>query len=250
MDALIQRSVDAGERCVCAEPDRAGPPSSGAHPARYSDAGPERNAASGDAEDLPQKSHDESAERATPQELTPDPGRESGVVYLPWGVRSPLSARSLLTSVRNRFGSLERATLVAAPAASAASIVALSFSDIERYFDAEVRSIVFLTRELLLQLPENSGGGLTLVLIEPDGGVATPMQSLASGAVEGFYASVLEQYRESGPPVSGFVASGEEGDVDVLADFVHGQRTGHASRNRGRLQRFGKRTGLRSLFRQ
>ncbi len=225
MDALIRRSIAAGERCVCAEPDRTIAPGRGeAHPGRG----------------------EESGGRG---ETHPEHGEESGAVYLPWGLRSPLSARSLLSTVRNRFGSIDRATVVAAPAASAASIAALPFSEIERYIDEEVRSIVFLTRELLQQLPDSSDRGLTLVLVEPDGGGAVPMQSLASGAIGGFYASVLEQYRESGPPVFGFVVSADERDIDALVDFVYRERTGHTSRARGRLQRFGERTGLRSLFR-
>ena len=230
MDALIRRSLDAGERCVHAVPGLAESVSS--------------DAPSGDDSSAAAEHGDESAGDSS------EPGGGTGVVCLPWGLRSALSARSLVTSVRNRLGSLDRATVVAAPAESAASIAGLSISEIERYIDGEVRSIVFLVRELLVQLAEDSAGGLTLVLLEPGGGVAAPMQSLAGGAIEGFFASVLEQYRESGPPVFGFVASGDGGDVEALADFVNAERTERASRNRGRLQRFGKRTGLRSLFRQ
>lgn len=173
----------------------------------------------------------------------------SSCVRVPWSPRSPLSARSLTTSVINACGSLDRATVVMAPARAESSLVTTGISEIERYLDEQVRACVYVVRELLRYMEEAGHGTLTLVLLEPSDGPSAALQSLAGGAVEAFATTVLEHYRESGPAVYGFVGSDLPEEADGFAEFIVNEQRERAARIRGRMQRFGKRGAFRSLFR-
>ncbi|MFW5995374.1 MAG: hypothetical protein ACOCRN_04610 [Spirochaetia bacterium] len=175
--------------------------------------------------------------------------RSSSHVRVPWSPRSPLSARSLTTSVLNACGSLDRATVVIAPTRAEASLVATGISEIERYLDEQVRSVVYVVRELLRYMEGVGQGSVTLVLVEPADGASSALQALAGGAADAFAATVLEHYRESGPPVYGFVGSDVPEEVEGFAEFIVNEQQERAARIRGRMQRFGKRGAFRSLFR-
>ncbi|MFW5995342.1 MAG: hypothetical protein ACOCRN_04445 [Spirochaetia bacterium] len=212
---------------------------------------------------------------------------ESGRLHLPWSPRSPLSARALTTAGINACGSVDRAVLVAAPAACSASLVDTSISDIERYLDEQLRSMVYLSRELLRHLsaytvPANAGsqgagsthaapehaasqkaapehaasqkaapaaGSLIIAVAEPEEAVSESMRSLAYGAVEAFLSTLLDHYRESGPPVYGFIGPESGEQAGAYAAYINSECRDRPGKIRGRLQRYGKRTSLRSLFR-
>ena len=169
-------------------------------------------------------------------------------IRVPWAPRSPLSARAVTTACVNACGSLERATVVISPARGEASLTSAGISEIERYLDEEVRSFVYLVRELLSHMERSGQGWLTIVLLEPAEGTSTVFQSLAGGAAEAFVSTVLDHYRESGPPVFGFTGTDEQEDVSAFAQFIEAEQRDRGTRIRGRMQRFGKRGAFRSLF--
>ncbi len=185
------------------------------------------------------------------------PSWQSERLHLPWSPRSPLSARSLTTATVTASGSLDRAVLVTAPAPCAASLVDTGISDIERYLDEQLRSTVYLARELLRHLsaasPQNyegpPAGSLIVAVAEPEESVGASMRSLVYGAVESFLSTLLDHYRESGPAVFGFIGPDSEEQAQAYATFIENECRERPAKIRGRLQRYGKRTALRSLFR-
>ncbi len=186
-----------------------------------------------------------------------EPAWKSGRLHLPWSARSPLSSRSLTTAAVTASGSVDRAVIVVAPAHCGASLVDTGISEIERYLDEQLRSTVYLSRELLRHLssytpPDDAGpstGSLIIAVGEPEEAVGESMRSLVYGAVEAFVSTLLDHYRESGPPVYGFIGPDSEEHTGAYASFIEAECRERPGKIRGRLQRFGKRTALRSLFR-
>ncbi|MFP4644313.1 MAG: hypothetical protein ACLFM0_08150 [Spirochaetales bacterium] len=182
---------------------------------------------------------------------------KSDRLHVPWSPRSPLSARSLTSACVNACGTVDRAVLVIAPARCGASLVDAGISEIERYLDDELRSVVYLSRELLRHLSAYTptteagptAGSLIIAVAEPEDAVGESMRSLVYGAVGAFLSTLLDHYRESGPPVYGFIGPDSEEQAGAYASFIETECRERAGRIRGRLQRYGKRTALRSLFR-
>lgn len=196
----------------------------------------------------------ERARSAGEQVVVADPSiaethSDSKAIRIPWNSRSALSARSLVIAAVNECGSLDRATIVISPQRGALSLVDTGITELERYLDNELRSVVYLVREMLSAFSERGQGELTVIIVEPNADSVAPLQSLVLGAVDAFLSTILEQYRESGPPVYGFAGPDSEEHIGEFADFVRGERLERGGKIRGRIQRFGKRGAFRSFFR-
>ena len=119
-------------------------------------------------------------------------------LLLSWNRRSPVSARSVLLSVLNAFGSLDEAVVLEPPVAHGSTLVETASADIDRAMD-DAKGPLFLLREVLGAFSRTGSGTVSLVA----GGTATcPVESAAREAFRGLGTALLAA------PGAGVVANG------------------------------------------
>jgi NAD(P)-dependent dehydrogenase (short-subunit alcohol dehydrogenase family) len=161
---------------------------------------------------------------------------------LRWNRRSPLSARSVVLSVLNAFGTLDEAVILEPPSAGAAALGDLSSTDIDRAFD-DAKGPMLLLREVVATLARLGTGTVSFV----SGGAASgPVQSAAREAFRGLAGALLSS---PGPGliINGFQA-GHAGPEEYAA-FVDRTLEEKARKISGRWFSFPPRGGfLQGVF--
>ena len=148
---------------------------------------------------------------------------EKGKNILQWNPGSPLSARTLAIAAENRLGKIDEAILVCSPLAVYRSAGELSPAEIERHINEQIKSWLFIVRELSLVFKAQNGGTIALAAPEPEiekkiKGKDAPVDLLGLAAAASFNALAqgLIASREDGPVrIMGFSGSsaGSEGDI-------------------------------------
>jgi len=135
---------------------------------------------------------------------------EKGKNILQWNPGSPLSARTLLIAAENRLGQIDEAILVCSPLAVFRSAGELSPAEIEKHINEQIKSWLFIIRELSLVFKAQNDG--TIALVAPESGSEkiikgkdAPVDLLGLAASASFNA--LTQ---------GLIASREEGSVRIM----------------------------------
>jgi NAD(P)-dependent dehydrogenase (short-subunit alcohol dehydrogenase family) len=138
------------------------------------------------------------------------------ILTVPWIRRSPISARTVLLSALNAFGSIEDAFILEAPAPEASPIHKTSSADIEKAFD-DAKGAVFAVRELLGYFLSRQSSVLCLVssVRGPD---ATALEAGLHEGFRGFASSLLTSQANSGIVVNGFQSIGA--NPEEFAAFI------------------------------
>ncbi len=120
-------------------------------------------------------------------------------VSLAWNRRSAASARTVLLSVLNAFGTLDEALVLEPPFAGApASIAASSSADVDRAFD-DAKGPVLMAREVVATFLGRGAGIITFV----SGGAASgPLEAAVREAFRGMATALMSS------PGPGIVANG------------------------------------------
>jgi NAD(P)-dependent dehydrogenase (short-subunit alcohol dehydrogenase family) len=106
---------------------------------------------------------------------------------LTWNRRSPVSARTVLLSVRNAFETLDEALILEPPFPAGSPLTEAASADIERAFD-DSKGPVFLARELLGSFLAGGGGVISFV---SGGPAAGPVESAAREAFRGLATALM-----------------------------------------------------------
>ena len=119
-------------------------------------------------------------------------------LVLRWNRRSPVSARSVVLSALNAFGTLDEALILEPAAPGAALLAEVSSADIDRAFD-DAKGPMLLLREVTATFARLGAGTLGFV---SGGTAAGPVESAAREAFRGLAAALLSS------PGPGLVANG------------------------------------------
>lgn len=132
---------------------------------------------------------------------------------LSWNRRSPVSARSVVLSVLNAFGTLDEVLVLEPPSAAAATLAETASADVDRALD-DAKGPVFLLREVLATFSRIGSGTVGFAI----GGAASgPVESATREAFRGFAAALLAS------PGAGIVANGFQagtGGHEEYAAFI------------------------------
>lgn len=162
---------------------------------------------------------------------------EEGAVA--WMRHSPLSARTVVSTAVNRFGSLSDVLILVEAAESQTPYHRVGSAEVEERVDVVLKGALYLAREALGQMIQLGAGTLSLVLCEQARTRSTALESGLAGATVEFGEALFQEYRDEGPVVRGFRAVAAEADEfarlvaeEILSDgrksrgkwLVHGRR--------------------------
>ena len=132
---------------------------------------------------------------------------------LVWNRRSAASARTVLLSVVNAFGTLDEAVILE-PAAAGGALTSVTTADVDRAFD-DAKGPVLLVREVLASFVGRGSGTLGFASGGPASG---PVEAAARDAFRGLATALMGAPGASGIIVNGFQAG--PGTVEDYAAFI------------------------------
>jgi NAD(P)-dependent dehydrogenase (short-subunit alcohol dehydrogenase family) len=137
------------------------------------------------------------------------------LLSLPWNRRSAASARTVLLSAVNAFGTLDEAVILEPPFTAAASAFASAASaDVDRAFD-DAKGPVLIAREVIASF---LGRGAGIVSFVSGGPASGPVEAAVKDAFRGLATSLM-----SSPGGAGIIANGFQGglvDAGEYAAFI------------------------------
>jgi len=157
---------------------------------------------------------------------------------VPWNPLSFASARAALLEAETALGGvLDELVIFADPPSDVTGITGLTPRTIERTVLEWAAGYAELIREAAKRFAERGGGSIVLVIVQAERG---PLGAMASGALTG----LAEGLFVAGTPLVRFSAIRDEsGQPDLLARQVI-KTLDEPSRDSGKLQRFGNRSGF------
>jgi len=150
---------------------------------------------------------------------------------------------------KNTLDTLEETVIVFSPDKGTGAYHEEGLSHIEERVDAGIRSVLFMTREVLTQLEQQGNGILSFVLFDGGSEPRPPLEGAALGAFSGFVQSLFDQYANEPVLIRGFHWRVDSEDRRGFARFVLRDHAERPERTRGRWVRFGRRGGLFSRTR-
>ncbi|MDR1933306.1 MAG: SDR family NAD(P)-dependent oxidoreductase [Spirochaetales bacterium] len=139
-----------------------------------------------------------------------NPGEKQSLHYIAWNLRSPLSARTVVTQAINAFETLDEVIVVFSADTGKKDFHELSFADMEKTVDDTIKSFFFLLKEVFLALQRQKKG--VLCFAHHDGGVEAlpPPQAAASMAFRAFASALFTQYQNEPFTLYGYYSSTAE----------------------------------------
>jgi hypothetical protein len=170
-----------------------------------------------------------------------------GPVSLDWNPGSPVSARGLVLSAKNRLGRIDQAVLVCVPPAVRKHAEDLNSANIEIIVNDYIKGWFFLAKELALLFTVQGAGSLALALSDTAGGGGRDDRDLigpsVSASFRAFAQGLMASAQEARYDVFGFALpadsfSGGSDSGDNVGAFVF-KTLEDGRRNRGRWHKFG-----------
>jgi hypothetical protein len=165
-------------------------------------------------------------------------------ILLDWNPGSPISARTLVLAVENRFKSISDAILVCCPPQVHRDAVNISFSDVEMLVNDYIKGWFFLVKELTAAFKAKGEGTLSLVYPEVNdtAGEEEAPDFLGHSALAFFrsFTRDLLAAAFSEPFLTLGFPGGETGDDAGFAAFIFKQLEDKNRRKNGKLHKYGK----------
>jgi hypothetical protein len=168
------------------------------------------------------------------------PGK--GQITLSWNPGSPISSRTLILSIENRFGQINDAILVCSPPALYRPAEALVPAEIEATVNNQIKGWFYLVRELALYFRDRENGTLALVApqINLRGGEspADLMGAAASASFRSLADGLLSSAGSEPFQILGFCS--ESGREKEFAPWIYKILDGASKKNSGKWHKYGK----------
>jgi NAD(P)-dependent dehydrogenase (short-subunit alcohol dehydrogenase family) len=159
---------------------------------------------------------------------------------LDWNSGSPISARALILQAVNKLEHIDDAVLVCVPPAYRRSVENLSFAEIDRLIDHNLKSWYFLVRELSAVFRARHTGTLALALPETGSKDDVPdlIGPVISSAFRSFAQSILASSAAVPYNVMGF-SSSDPGEENAFAAYIF-KTMDEGKKNSGKWHKYGK----------
>jgi hypothetical protein len=169
-----------------------------------------------------------------------------GAVSFAWNPGSPVSARTLVLSVENQIGQIDKAILVCTPPAVRKNAEDLSSSNIEIIVNDHIKGWFFLVKELAVVFKARQAGSLALVLSDIVSGDGRDDTDLIGPSVSASFRSFAQSLMASSQaepygvygfsiPAGAYLGTGDDNDVGA---FVF-KTLEDSKRNSGKWHKFG-----------
>jgi NAD(P)-dependent dehydrogenase (short-subunit alcohol dehydrogenase family) len=179
---------------------------------------------------------------------TPVVSEEEDLLVLEWNRNSPISAKNVVLSARNRFDRIDETLLLLTPELEPKLLQETATETIDRAVDAWIKGSLFLTKAVLLLYGQKQEGFLALIDHVPQmaAAVPPPLESALRGSFRAIAESIFAGIGQQNVFINGFESRSTR--IEELADFIFDTMTGKGSRTTGKWYRFPPRPGILSTF--
>ena len=179
---------------------------------------------------------------------TPLVSEEEDLLVVEWNRTSPVSAKNVVLSTRNRFDKIDETLLLLTPELERKLLQETATETIDRAVDAWVKGSLFLMKAVLQLYGQKQEGLLALINHQPQATSAVP-PALESALRGGFRAAAEAIFAGIGQPnvfINGFDSHSTK--IEELADFIFDTMKTRTVRATGKWHRFPPRSGILGAF--
>ncbi len=172
---------------------------------------------------------------------------DSNLLISTWNRRSPLAAKNVLLSGINQFGGIDEAIIIFPMDGENRPLHALPAAAIEASVDGQIKSQLFMIKEVLNYFQRERKGQLSLVRHDEGSETLPPLDAVCSGSFRSLSKSLFTFYQNEAVQINSFESASS--DSKLFVDFIIKTLDEKARDNHGKLYRFSDRGMLSSLTR-
>ncbi len=173
--------------------------------------------------------------RRKPNQRTKDAEKRAEnerLLLVPWTRQSPVSARNLILCGLNSFDTIDDAIIVHNLTKEMRTLHELPSAFIQEAIDAQLKSHVFLIKELISHFLKRKEGSLSLVVNREGAGVLSAIDSLLTSGFTALAASLFSVYQNEHLVINGFDSIST--DAEDYASFILSATSEKGRRNTGK----------------
>jgi NAD(P)-dependent dehydrogenase (short-subunit alcohol dehydrogenase family) len=167
-----------------------------------------------------------------------------GFLLTDWNRRSVISSRNVLLTVLNRYGRIDEAVIMQAPAVERSLLHETAYELIERAVDAWIKGTLFMIKGVLEAFGRGGGGLLALVHHVPQeaGTDFPPLEAALRGAFKSAAQSLFATNSQAGVRINGFESFSSQ--AREFAEFIVQTMQERGGRTSGKWFRYQPRGGF------
>jgi len=179
---------------------------------------------------------------------TPVVSEEEDLLVIKWNRSSPISAKNVVLSARNRFDRIDETLLLLTPELEPKLLQETATETINRAVDAWIKGSLFLLKAVLLLYGQKQEGFLALINHQPQAAAAVPppLESALRGGFRATAEAIFAGIGQANVFINGFESHTTK--IEELADFIFDTMTGRGIRTAGKWYRFPPRPGILSAL--
>lgn len=143
---------------------------------------------------------------------------DSNLLVTAWNRRSPLAAKNVLLSGINEFGGIDEAIIIFPMDGENRPLHALPAAAIEAAVDGQIKSQLFMIKEVLGYFQREKRGQLSLVRQDAGSETLPPLDAVCSGSFRTLSSSLFTFYQNEPVMINSFESV--TGDGKAFVDFI------------------------------
>jgi NADP-dependent 3-hydroxy acid dehydrogenase YdfG len=179
---------------------------------------------------------------------TPLVSEEEDLLLVEWNRKSPISAKNVLLTGRNRFDRIDQTLLLLAPELEQKLLQETAAETIDRAVDDWIKGSLYMIRVILRLYAEKQEGLLALINHMPQAAraVPPPLESALRGGFRATAEAIFAGVGQQNVFITGFESTSTK--IEELADFIFDTMNGKGIRIAGKWHRFPPRSGILSAL--
>lgn len=158
------------------------------------------------------------------------------VHLIPWNRRSPLSAKNVIMSALEENENLDEALVLFPEVAINKPFHETPSAEIEWAVDLQLKSNLFITKEIIYSMQKKGSGTLSLIHFLPGTEILPPLDALGSGAFTSLIKSLFTFYQNEAISINGYFSSSTE--AGNYAEFIFKNATDSQKSTHGKFYKF------------
>ncbi len=175
-----------------------------------------------------------------------DRKKTKGYKSVLWNTRSPLSAKNVVLEAVSSGERIDEAVVLFTSPKILNPFHEISAAEIERSIDYQIKSNLFLIKEILLHF-QNTDSDSTLSIVSYQAGtdVLPPLEALASGGFTGFAKSLFAFYQNEKLAINAYQS--QVPDIKEFSEYIYKSITERSKPVHGKLYKYPEKNVLSAL---
>jgi NAD(P)-dependent dehydrogenase (short-subunit alcohol dehydrogenase family) len=170
---------------------------------------------------------------------------DANLLITTWNRRSPLAAKNVLLSGINRFGDINEAVVIFPMDGENRPLHELPSAAIEASIDGQIKSQLFMIKEVLSWFQRKKRGQLSLVRYDEGADILPPLDAICSGTFHSLSRSLFTFYQNEELRINSFES--DTSDTKAFVSFIMKNLDEKARGNHGKFYRYNDRGVLRNI---